>query len=247
MNKLKPRESGYHPKHKPLDLATDTELADRTPGKSRDPRAMGTPAQRSVAQREMDLIVTARKYLMGTSIDQISADLTDLRPYPVSYEMVRFDIQMLIQRWQESYLLDFSAAKAKELARIDQLEAAYWEGWERSKNDKEVTETEKTQDSSTSRKNVTVPTYTRTKAKKKTETTPGQSQFLNGIQWCIDKRCQILGLDAPKQFEVSWREEAKKAGIDPDRLYNDLVTKYITEAERKELQAERNMLLMGEA
>lgn len=245
MSPAQPREKGYQPPHKPLELATDTEIT--TPGKVTSKIAGGPYKQRSVAQREMDLIVTARKYLMGSSISQISEDLTNMRPYYVSYEMVRFDIQLLIQRWQESYLLDFSAAKAKELARIDQLEAAYWEGWERSKIDKEITETEKVQDSSTSRKNVTVPTYTRSKAKKRTETTPGESQFLNGIQWCIDKRCQILGLNAPKQFEVSWREEAKKAGIDPDRLYNDLVTKYITEAERKDLQAERDTIMMNGA
>jgi hypothetical protein len=28
----------------------------------------------------------------------------------------------------------------------------------------------------------------------------GDPRFLAGVQWCINKRCEILGLDAPAKF-----------------------------------------------
>lgn len=228
-----PKKIGGTREQLPIELATDTKIhQNMRSGRGTNITPTSGDSKRTLEQREMDLIWEARLYLQGLPIAHIARTVSEGRSYELSYEMARFDIQMLLQRWQESYLLDFDAARSKELARIDQLEQAYWEGWERSKADKETNEVESIKDSSTSRKNVTVPTYNRSKAKKKTENQPGQAVFLNGIQWCIDKRCQILGLDSPKEISISWREQARKAGIDDGVLFSEMVRKYVDEAEK---------------
>ena len=41
---------------------------------------------------------------------------------------------------------------------------------------------------------------TKVKEVKRREGQSGNPSFLAGVQWCINKRCEILGLDAPKKI-----------------------------------------------
>ena len=86
--------------------------------------------------------------------------------------------------WQQSALMDFDEAKKRELAKIDRLEEEYWISWKKSLRDEkqsgETTETgEKT-------------------GKSANRNRDGNPRFLQGIQWCINKRCAILGINAAK-------------------------------------------------
>jgi len=141
--------------------------------------------RRHPVQRERDLADIAHRYLMLHEPQAVIAAALD-----VSQMTISRDIKVLISRWQESALMDVDEAKAHELARINRLELEYWEAWEVSKRDKESTLAEKIDDK----------TVTRTKAQQRKEGQVGNPSFLGGVQWCIDRRCKLLGLDAPTKI-----------------------------------------------
>ena len=127
-------------------------------------------ARRTKIQRERDLKELARRYLQGEYQADIAADLG------VSQSTISADLKKLQRRWQASALVDLNAAKAQELAKIDNLEREYWEAWTRSCADAETVVK---------------------KAKEATQTIKGQAgdpRFLAGVQWCIERRCKLLGL-----------------------------------------------------
>lgn len=49
-------------------------------------------------------------------------------------------------------------------------------------------------------------------ASSKTETTFGDTKYLQIVQWCIDRRCKIIGFDAPQKHEI--RETIKTENTD---------------------------------
>jgi hypothetical protein len=99
------------------------------------------------------------------------------------------DIKLLVKRWRESALVDVDNAKVEELARINRLELEYWEAWKRSQRDKEAELTE-----------TQVGDKSYTKAQERKEGQTGDPRFLAGVQWCIERRCKILGIDAPTKI-----------------------------------------------
>ena len=117
-----------------------------------------------------------------------------------------------------------------EVAKIDQLEIAYWEAWEISKKEKESVEAVQTDDPRVGKGTGSKNAGKRTKITKKKEMRDPNAVYLQGIERCIDKRMRILGLDAPKTVNVNWRKEAAEAGLDPDKTKNDLVNEFLTAA-----------------
>ena len=116
----------------------------------------------------------------------------------VSQATISLDLKALQREWLKSALVDFDKAKAQELAKIDRLEREYWAAWEDSKEDKETQTTEKVDAEKP-----------RSKAQIRREGQVGNPSFLRGVEWCIERRCKILGIDAPVKTEqvgeVKWR------------------------------------------
>jgi len=94
------------------------------------------------------------------------------RELKLTQQQISYDLKEIQRRWMAS-LDDFDKAKGKELAKLDKLEAELWEAWGRSQN-KKIKDTDIIVDDS------------------------GDPRFLSGILKCIERRCAILGLDAPK-------------------------------------------------
>ena len=140
------------------------------------------PKNRPEFQREADLLKTGELYLQGKRQVQIAQIVG------VVQSTVARDLKELQKRWKEKSIQLIDERKAEELAKVDQLERTYWEAWLRScqyqemstmLNDKLIT--------------VLVPLE---------QATPmGDIKYLNGIQWCIDRRCKMLGVDAPQKVE----------------------------------------------
>lgn len=114
----------------------------------------------------------------------------------VSTAQVSRDLDAIRKEWLDSSIRNFDESRAEELAKIDNLEREYWAAWEKSKsnyNKKSTKRKGKARDAA--------PDYM-----EQTDTEVilmGDPRFLAGIQWCINKRCEILGLDAPKKLEHS--------------------------------------------
>lgn len=94
----------------------------------------------------------------------------------ISQPTVNRYLKEMRQAWQKSALMDFDEAKKRELAKIDRLEEEYWTSWKKSLRDGEQNGTGQSGKSGCD----------------------GNPRFLQGIQWCINKRCAILGINAAK-------------------------------------------------
>jgi hypothetical protein len=190
--------------------------------------------KRNNIQREQDLTVTAEMYLKGIPLTKISQWIAENRPYTITTQQLSKDIQKLHRRWIERQMIDFNAAKAKELERINILEQTYWDAWEESKKPLVIEEMEQVNDTTTSSKAEVAPTYSRTKKKGKREERLGDVRCLEGIQWCINKRCQIFGFDAPQKLNVNWREQAEKEGFSPGDVFNNMVAAVMDKMDENE-------------
>jgi predicted transcriptional regulator len=91
----------------------------------------------------------------------------------VTQATVSRDLKALHGEWLQSALRDVDDAKAEELAKIDRLEREYWEQWENSKTNREG------------------------------ETKGAGMSYGAGIERCIERRCKILGIEAPKHIDLT--------------------------------------------
>lgn len=131
-------------------------------------------------------------YLQGKTQPEIAVELA------VTQATISRDLKAVREEWMQSALVDMNAAKAQELAKIDLLEIEYWQGWRRSIGER--------LDETTKGINVDGRLVPAEKTVKKI-TMLGDTRFLDGVQWCIDKRCKILGLDAPIMIDLNWQDE----------------------------------------
>ena len=137
----------------------------------------GMRPSRRAAIHEQRRETIAGLYLRGAYQSAIA------RQVGVSQQQVSYDLNVIRKQWLASTLRDFDAAKALELAKIDEAERAYWAGWERSCQQREVTLTKRTTGQAP-----------RDEASIRRETPVGDPRFLDGVMRCIAQRCDLLGL-----------------------------------------------------
>lgn len=130
----------------------------------------------------------AERYLRGEYQSVIAQSVG------VDTATVSRDLAAIRAAWLASAIRDFDTAKSQELAKIDEVERAAWGAWERSTQDKEVAVQEAGADKKIKR------------ASLRKEGQSGNPAFLSTILTCIERRCAILGLDAPKRFVIKWDE-----------------------------------------
>ena len=139
---------------------------------------------RRPAQLARDRRIIAQMYFQRKDQYEI-AEITGL-----SQSTISNDIKALIKEWQKSALIDIDKMKAEELARINNLEREYIEAWEKSKKEKKTV-------SKKQREKAEV------ESNAKIEQSVGDPRYLAGVQWCIGKRSEILGINAPDKHEHS--------------------------------------------
>lgn len=146
------------------------------------------PVHANKVAREKHLMDVANRYLRGETQVEIAVETG------VTQQQISYDLKVLRGRWLRSSIRDFDEARAQELAKIDDLEREYWGAWDASKDKFEATTTEQSNGK-----------MAQTKAKIHRETRTGDLRYLLGVQWCIERRCKLLGLDAPTKQEISGR------------------------------------------
>ena len=141
----------------------------------------------------------AQRYLRGEQQYDIG------RALGVSQAQISLDLKVVRELWLASTLRNFDALKSEQLAKIDQIEIAAWQGWERSLQPREVSLTEATEggeilgDDGKPR-----PKAPSRKASVRREGQAGDPRFLERVQKCIDQRCTILGLNEPTRLTIQW-------------------------------------------
>ena len=100
---------------------------------------------RTKGQREYDYDWIGQLYIRGLTPGQIAKKLTEELGRKITAEMVRHDLNKIREIWLNSAMVSYDEAKAKEVAHIDEVERAAWEGWARSIRD-QITETKESVD-----------------------------------------------------------------------------------------------------
>jgi hypothetical protein len=100
---------------------------------------------RTKGQREYDYDWIGQLYIRGLTPGQIAKKLTEELGRKITAEMVRHDLNKIRDQWLNSAMVSYDEAKAKEVAHIDEVERAAWEGWARSIQD-QITETKESVD-----------------------------------------------------------------------------------------------------
>jgi DNA-binding transcriptional MerR regulator len=103
----------------------------------------------------------------------------------LSLSTVKRELSHLHQAWQAEARADTSVAMAMELRRLNTITREAWKGWELSLKDQTATTVE---DGST---------------KTKTTTTAGDPRYLNAMMSAIERRCKIMGIDAPAKLAAT--------------------------------------------
>lgn len=224
---------GYNkPYMTPIHTNTSIVLNNNEGAKRGNSRMVDTRRKRTTEQREEDLVLVARLLTREClSHTEIQKRLGEERNYSLSLATIEKDIKDLHMRWRAAYLGETNELMARELKRIDNLEAAYWDSYERSLSNKEIIKEEEEEGENTGLSTTATPAgkFKKRKSARELHQRDGGVQFLDGIKWCINQRCDILGLKAPLKSEMilDWRSEAQRMGFDPGRIFNDVVQTFI--------------------
>ena len=110
----------------------------------------------------------------------------------VSNPTITRDIAFVLKEWQAKRVEYCEQAVQIELGKIARLELEYWNAWVRSCEVAEKTSTKLVRDGDGDR----------TEAGTVKEWQGGDPRFLEGVRWCIDRRLQLFGKDAPTKQEL---------------------------------------------
>jgi len=195
------------------DTGTDTPGVERSVSMGSVNRTgASVHASRTKAEREAQLVRLAELYRKGATQQAMARELGLAR------STVQLDLKKLHAEWRKRRFDDMDDAKVRELEKVDLIERTAWDEWERSREPAERSVTE--------RQTVELPDGAggktpaeRVKAQLTQEGRLGDPRYLERIAWCIDKRCKVLGLDAPEKINVegeTWvqiarRERAREA------------------------------------
>lgn len=140
--------------------------------------------KRTPIQREEDLLLIGKLLLQGraiTSSDIALAFKKAGRPYSLCRQQISRDVQEVYKRWKKSQSNDLDKTFAREIARIDKIEAEAWELLDASKRDRIETTSKITEK------------HGKTQTIKKTQGL-ADSIYFQTIRWCVEQRCKLYGL-----------------------------------------------------
>jgi hypothetical protein len=176
------------------------KLADVTPTDIKPAKRVGHHPQSTIktkfSEQERQFIKArmARLYLQGKPIIEIAHELGISEPTAGTY------LREISQAWRESANVDFSLQRAIELEKLDQLEATFWEAWQKSLEDVTKTQLDAEPDASD--------TGGKMKPRRQRVTRTGSTgnpAFLDGVYKCIDRRIKLLGIDAAERYVLESR------------------------------------------
>jgi hypothetical protein len=171
-------------------------------------------SKRTKIQRIRDRVLIADWYCHGMTQSQIAVNLRDKyypTEQPLTHQQISNELKVIIKDWKSEYTFSIDEHKAIEIEKINRLEQVYYDAWVKSTGERESTFTERNEGATA-----------RLKARISKEQRDGNPTFLAGIQWCINARCSLLGLNAPVAQEnkgtttIRLVYEEKKKGVDND-------------------------------
>lgn len=156
----------------------------------------------SAGTRERTINLSIELYLKGYGYRAIANMIEERTSVTITHTTVRKYVKQALAEWKDERLQMLDEQKTLELQKISRLELTYWDEYENSK--KEVKKTKNKQHATPAKKDGNAEMEVRSAYKEvATEERLGDPRYLQGIQWCIEKRCEILGIDAPTQINAN--------------------------------------------
>lgn len=153
--------------------------------------------KRNKAQSEQDFSDVARLMLEGNTQRQIAEWIGRNRPYELSPAMVNRIAQEAVRQWRADGAKNIGELKARDLARLADIERRASEAYERSLKPRVTTRTG-------DGKTITI-----------TEKRDGDPRWLEVILNCIRQRREICGYSAPKSLHIAGDDGGPvKIGLD---------------------------------
>lgn len=194
---------------------------------------MASRTPRKTLQATETQALVASMYLRGMTQAAIAKELGCTRPNVTQH------LSRVRKVWLDSSLQDFNELKARELARLDEIERQAWIGWERSLKDGGFVQKKGVgmqcacladdfapdpgcEDCGGTGQAIVV---NGAEVTEKRHGRDGNPKFLEIVGNCVAKRCEILGLDSPKTIRF---EEVDRVS---DRLA-DLIVAFVPEGDQ---------------
>jgi len=150
--------------------------------------------KRNPIEIQADDIIISDLYLKGYSYREIEKKFKadNSRKHTLSHTIIGKDMKRMLEAWRTERDDNIDEWVNAQLIKLDKLEQNYWTAWEKS-----------------------LKAFTRTKTKTGhnsfgtiEETSMedmlmlGEPRYLQGVERCIQKRCDLLGLDKPKEMII---------------------------------------------
>ncbi len=149
-------------------------------------------SRRKNGEREIDLQLISELFTKGKSFREIASEVNQLHGRKITHVTVFNEVKHLLADWKKDreQLIDYH--KTIELEKINRLEKTYWDAWERSIAGVKKSDVKKKGSPST----VDI-----VEKRDVEQTGLGDPRYLDGVQWCIEQRCKILGINAPTKHD----------------------------------------------
>lgn len=154
--------------------------------------------KRTKTERERDYLIETEMYLKGKYLAEIAKEIG------VSTQQIHYDLKVIQKRWSKQTILNLDEHRIKELGKIDQVERELWAAWELSKEEVKTTTISKAKDITQDKNGKLTPGGVDKTSR--TEDSQGNSKYLELVLKCIERRCKILGIDAPREHRVTGKD-----------------------------------------
>ena len=148
--------------------------------------------RRTKGQREKDRETMAMLYMKGYTFRQMADQLKEINrktdpKYTISHQQVFKDVKAIVKDWEQNRQEFLDKRITIELEKINRLERVYNEAWEESKQ----TRTKRRIKTKGNDPN------NQTNAERMAEEMEvvGDKRWLEGIQWCVEMRLKLLGIE----------------------------------------------------
>lgn len=154
--------------------------------------------KRTEVQRERDLLFIEPLLARATPYVKIAELLSSERGYDLTDRTISRDARTLMKRWRDEAVSDVALMKARELKRLEAVEAEAWRAFERSCEPAVKTTlsvaplSPATVDASD--EGISAGRGRRECGKKETQTRDGDPRFLSIVILASSKRVELLGL-----------------------------------------------------
>jgi len=173
--------------------------------------------KRTPIQLKNDRVRIAELYIKGVYQSVIAAELG------LDQSQISRDLKAIQKQWVENTTLDLDHFKGKEIAKIDHVERVAWADYARSKQEFKSVITKGKKFGKDDKGKIIAKDKEQTV---KTEERNGDPRFLDVVMKCIERRCKLIGLDAPDKHELTGKGggpiqiEEQRAAVE-ERLKND--------------------------